>query len=421
MGPAKRQHITTKRRRARGGAVSITAIAALAVIAPAHAADGKIKDEPAAGTSVQPSSCCVAPSVPARSVAFKSVQPPVPATRTEKYASDDVPPGMVWIPGGEFDIGSVDPLARPDERPIHRVRVRGFWIDATEVTNAQFQSFVDATGYLTVAERPDDWEELQKHLPPGTPEPSDDAFLPGSLVFTPPDHPVPLHDATRWWSWMPGASWRHPEGPGSDIAGRDDHPVVHIALEDALAYCAWAGKRLPTEAEWERAARGGLESNVNVWGNESVDPTRCNIWTGRFPDLNTAEDGFRATAPVRSYPPNAFGLYDMAGNVWEWCSDLYRADTYAARASETGTDGVAVNPGGPARSFDARNPYEPEMHVMRGGSFLCNDTYCASYRPSARMASSPDTGMSHVGFRCVKSVVDPLPSSKAVARKGTKD
>lgn len=323
---------------------------------------------------------------------------------------------MVWIPGGEFEMGSRDPLAREDERPTHRVRVRSIWMDATEVTNAQFDAFVQATGYVTVAERPDDWEELQRHLPPGTPKPPEDVFLPGSLAFTPPDHPVALHDATRWWSWMPGANWRHPEGPGSGIVGREDHPVVHVAYEDAIAYCDWAGKRLPTEAEWERAARGGLLSKVNVWGDEPVDPTRCNIWTGQFPHANTAVDGFAGTAPVRSFPPNAFGLYDMAGNVWEWCSDLYHPMTYRDRAVLIDSGGSIEDPKGPARSFDPRNPYEPEIRVIRGGSFLCSDSYCASYRPSARMATSSDTSLSHTGFRCV---LDPESASSKLHSNNT--
>ncbi|MFN7021610.1 MAG: formylglycine-generating enzyme family protein [Phycisphaerales bacterium] len=316
----------------------------------------------------------------------------------------ETPRGMVWIPGGEFRMGSTDPLARPDEAPVHRVRVDGFWMDITEVTNAQFREFVDATGYKTVAERPVDWEELKKQLPEGTPKPDENMLLPGSLVFTPPAEPVDLRDNVQWWTWTTGASWRHPEGPGSTIEGKDQHPVVHVAYEDAVAYATWAGKRLPTEAEWEYAARGGLDGKVNVWGDEPVDPSRCNIWQGHFPDKNTAEDGFVKSAPVRSYPPNRYGLYDMAGNVWEWCSDLYRPDTYARRMLELGPDApnkVVENPAGPKRSYDPRNPHAPETRVHRGGSFLCNDTYCASYRPSARMACSPDTGMHHLGFRCV--------------------
>jgi len=328
------------------------------------------------------------------------------ATATQPVGA---PPGMVWIEGGEFNMGSTDPLARPDEAPVHRVRVDGFWIDATEVTNAQFAAFVKASGYKTIAERPVDWEELKKQLPEGTPKPDEKVLQPGSLVFTPPDHPVDLRGYEQWWTWTIGANWQHPEGPASSIEGKDNYPAVHIAYVDAVAYCAWAGKSLPTEAQWEFAARGGLDSKVNVWGDEPVDSTRCNIWEGHFPDKNTAEDGFTRAAPVKSFAPNGYGLYDMAGNVWEWCSDLYRPDTYARQmreldqAGKTGAERVLVNPTGASKSSDPRNPNIPESRAQRGGSFLCNDSYCASYRPSARMACPPDTGLQHVGFRCVMS------------------
>lgn len=319
-------------------------------------------------------------------------------------AVSDAPPGMVWVPGGEFSMGSVGPLSRPDEAPVHRVRVDGFWMDQTEVTNAQFATFVEATGYKTVAERPVDWEELKKQAPPGTPKPDDAMLRPGSLVFTPPANPVELSNHHQWWSWTIGANWRHPSGPGSSIEGKDDHPVVHIAYEDALAYCEWAGKRLPTEAEWEYAARGGLDGKLNVWGDEPVDATRANTWQGHFPDKNTQEDGYARTSPVRQYPANAYGLYDMAGNVWEWCADLYRPDAYARRLLEAGGRSVVIeNPRGPTTSLDPRNPHAPESRVHRGGSYLCNDSYCASYRPAARMAAPPDTGLQHLGFRCVMS------------------
>jgi len=318
---------------------------------------------------------------------------------------------MVWVPGGEFSVGSTDPLARPDESPVHRVRVDGFWMDATELTNAQFALFVKTTSYKTVAERDVDWEELKKQLPVGTPKPPAETLKAGSLVFAPPDHPVDLRGPAQWWSWTAGADWRHPEGPGSSIEGKPNYPVVHIAFEDAIAYCNWSGKSLPTEAQWECAARGGLDHKINVWGDEPVDAGRCNIWQGRFPYENAAAkpggDGFPGAAPVRSFPPNGYGLYDMAGNVWEWCSDLYRADAYAQqlleldRAGKKGVDRVVTNPAGPTRSDDPRNPGSPESRVLRGGSFLCNDSYCASYRPSARMSCSPDTGLQHVGMRCV--------------------
>jgi formylglycine-generating enzyme required for sulfatase activity len=315
---------------------------------------------------------------------------------------------MVWITGGEFRMGSEHPLARPDERPIHRVRIDGFWLDQTEVTNAQFAAFAQATGYRTVAERPIDWEELKKQVPPGTPKPDDAQLQPGSLVFTPPAGPVDTRNAAGWWTWTIGANWQQPTGPGSNLDGRADHPVVHVAFEDAAAYAKWAGKRLPTEAEWEFAARGGLDGKANVWGDEPVDAKRCNTWQGRFPDQDTAADGFPGAAPVRSFAANGYGLYDMAGNVWEWCSDRYRPDTYARQALLAGgLDKVLANPAGPERSLDPRNPHAPDSRVHRGGSYLCNDSYCASYRPSARMAAPTDTGMSHLGFRCASSAPAP--------------
>ncbi|MEM7680801.1 MAG: formylglycine-generating enzyme family protein [Planctomycetota bacterium] len=312
--------------------------------------------------------------------------------------------GMAWLPGGVFRMGGADRLARADESPIHRVRVDGFWIDVTPVTNTQFALFVADTGYVTVAERAIDWEELKRQAPAGTPRPPDEMLRPSSLVFTPParaEGRVDLDLFFQWWSVVPGAQWRHPEGPGSTIDGLDDHPVVHVSLEDAQAYATWAGKRLPTEAQWEFAARGGLESKVNVWGDEPVDPTRCNTWQGRFPTVNTAEDGYERTSPVRAFPPNGYGLYDMAGNAWEWCVDKFRPDEYARRVREAGPDGVTVNPQGPDQSYDARHPHSPDVRVQRGGSFLCSDAYCASYRPSARMGCTPDTSLNHTGFRCV--------------------
>ena len=313
----------------------------------------------------------------------------------------DPPPGMAWIPPGEFRMGADDPLARPDERPVHRVRLAGFWMDVTEVTNRQFAEFVAATGYATVAERPVDWEELRKQVPAGTPKPPDDALRPGSLVFTPPPGPVPLGDASRWWTWTNGANWRHPEGPASSIAGRDDLPVVHVAFEDAEAYCRWAGKSLPTEAQWEYAARGGLDGKANAWGDEPIGPGRANTWQGRFPFENSREDGFERAAPVKSYPANGYGLHDMAGNVWEWCLDRYRPDEYERRVRAAGAGTAIEDPRGPDRAMDPRNPLCADSRVHRGGSFLCNDSYCSSYRPGARMSCSPDSGMQHLGFRCV--------------------
>ena len=312
---------------------------------------------------------------------------------------------LVSIPAGNFVMGGVGPEARPDEFPRHRVRLDAFRIGRREVTNSEFAAFVAATGYRTVAERPVDWEELKTQVPPGTPKPDPELLEPGSLVFRSTDQPVTLDDHAQWWAWIHGADWRHPEGPKSSIEDRMDHPVVQVAFEDAVAYCEWAGGRLPTESEWEFAARGGLSEQPFIWGSEQIDTTRANTWDGRFPDRNDGEDGFLRTAPVGKYPPNGYGILDMAGNVWEWCSDLYRADEYRRRAEalveESGDEGAVVNPGGPSSTRDPRNPHAPETRVQRGGSFLCNPSYCSSYRPSARMATTPDSGASHVGFRIV--------------------
>jgi len=311
----------------------------------------------------------------------------------------EAPAGMVWIPGGTFMMGDADGIF-PDERPLHRVRLTGFWMDATEVTNAEFRAFVEASGYVTTAERPVDWEELAAQLPPGTPKPDDAMLEPGSLVFHPVEGPAPARpiDVGDWWVWTLGATWRAPEGPGSSIEGRDDLPVVHVSWEDAAAYAAWAEKRLPTEAQWEYAARGGLAGATFPWGERPIEaaPASANTWQGTFPLADRGDDGHVGPAPVGSYPPNGYGLFDVSGNVWEWCADWYRADTYA-RDAERGT---AVDPVGPASSFDPDEPTVPKR-VQRGGSFLCNGQYCAGYRVSARMKASPDTSLAHAGFRCV--------------------
>jgi formylglycine-generating enzyme required for sulfatase activity len=306
---------------------------------------------------------------------------------------------MIWIPGGEFAMGGAFSESRNDEFPPHRVRVDGFWMDATEVTNAQFAAFVEQTGYVTTAEVTPELEALMAQVPPGTPPPEASLLVPASVVFTPAPVAAQIQDDihTRW-RWVPGASWRHPEGPGSSIDDRMDHPVVHVSWDDATAYAAWAEKRLPTEAEWEFAARGGMEAQPYVWGEQPIgeESELANTWQGVFPVHNTARDGFAATAPVGSFKPNGHGLFDMAGNVWEWCADWYDARHYEARAA----GGVAVNPQGPASSFDPQEPHAPKR-VIRGGSFLCHSSYCAGYRPSARMKEAPDTGTCHIGFRCV--------------------
>lgn len=324
------------------------------------------------------------------------------------HAAPPATDGMIWIPGGEFTMGSDDEMAMRNEQPAHRVKVDGFWMDETSVTNAEFQKFVDATGYFTMAERKPDWEELKKQLPPGTPKPDDSVLVPGSMVFTPTDGEVDLRNMGNFWRWAPGADWKHPEGPESTIDGREDHPVVHVCWDDAVAYAKWAGKRLPTEAEWEFAARGGRDGSRYDWGDEFKPDGKfmANTWTGDFPYKNTKEDGFVGTAPVKSFPPNGYGLYDMAGNVWNWCADWYRPDTHVQMAEQA----VTQNPKGPEESFSPVNPYQPER-VTKGGSFLCSESYCASYRPSARRGLPPDTGMSHIGFRCVKDGPPPTDTS----------
>ena len=323
------------------------------------------------------------------------------------------PPGMVWILGGTFLMGTDDVSSFPNERPAHQMHVAGFWMDDHDVTNAEFAKFVEATGYVTTAERKPDWEELKKELPPGTPKPDDSKLAAGSLVFTATAQPVPLDDLSAWWRWIPGACWRHPEGPGSSIEGRENHPAVQVSWYDAVAYAKWAGKRLPTEAEWEFAARGGLEGKRYVWGDEFRPGSKymANTWQGLFPVTNTAEDGFVGTSPVKSFPPNGYGLYDMAGNVWQWCSDWYRVDAFTELASKN----VCRDPAGPSESWDPADPHTPKR-VVKGGSFLCNPSYCESYRPSARRGTPPDTGSSHTGFRCVISGNDPQFSRLAGSR-----
>ena len=306
---------------------------------------------------------------------------------------------MVWIPGGEFDMGSGDGEGRPDELPVHKVKLSGYWMDDHEVTNAQFRKFVDATGYVTTAEKAPVWEDLQKQLPAGTPKPADSLLVAASLVFTPPDHPVPLDNVSVWWTWKKGASWQHPEGPGSTVKGKDNYPVVQVSWDDAQAYAKWAGKRLPTEAEWEYAARGGLKNKPYSWGDEPVEKgsPKANTWQGNFPNYNNDWDGYKGLAPVKSFAPNNYKLYDLAGNVWEWCNDWYAPDYYESLAGKT-----SINPGGPAESYDPMEPTVPKR-VTRGGSFMCNASYCKGYRVSSRMKTSPDTGLENVGFRCVSS------------------
>jgi sulfatase modifying factor 1 len=307
--------------------------------------------------------------------------------------------GMVRLAGGTFLMGAADAESPADEKPVHRVQLASFWMDATEVTNAQFRRFVAATGYVTTAERAPDWETLRKQLPAGTARPPDSLLVASSLVFVPPARPVPLNDASRWWAWRKGADWRHPQGPASNLRGRDQYPVVQVSWDDAVAYASWAGKRLPSEAEWEYAARGGLAGAPYTWGSESPvqGKPKANTWQGHFPDSNSRRDGFAGLAPVKSFGANGFQLYDMAGNVWEWCADWYQPRYYRQQ-----TGRLAVNPAGPASSFDPDEPATPKR-VVRGGSFMCNDAYCSGYRVAARMKAAPDTGLENTGFRCVSS------------------
>ncbi len=288
------------------------------------------------------------------------------------------------------EMNAVGMQATHDSRPVHRVYVDGFFIDKTDVTNQQFAEFVKATGYVTVAERKPDAKDF-----PGAPP---ENLVAGSVVFSPPDHPVPLNDHFQWWSYVAGANWRHPQGPASNIAGKGNYPVVHIAYQDAEAYAKWAGKRLPTEAEWEFAARGGLSGKLYVWGDEFRPNGKwmANTHQGHFPDKDTGEDNFVGIAPVAQFPANGYGLFDMAGNVWQWTSDWYRPDYY----QQLKAAGVARNPQGPDSSFDPSEPGQPKK-VHRGGSFLCTDQYCSRYMVGTRGKGEVDTGTNHLGFRCV--------------------
>jgi formylglycine-generating enzyme len=302
-------------------------------------------------------------------------------------------PDMIRIAGGAFRMGSDKHY--PEEAPAHRVAVDDFWIDRAPVTNRKFKEFVKATGHVTVAEIPPDPKDYPGALP--------HMIFAGSLVFTPPKHPVNLTDWSQWWALLKGADWRHPYGPNSNINALDNHPVVHVAFADALAYAKWAGKDLPTEAEWEFAARGGLDNAEFAWGDEFTPggEHRANTWQGNFPHENRGDDGFARTSPVLSFPPNGYGVYDMIGNVWEWTTDWY-ARKHEAAASKACC--VPQNPRG-AREEASYDPGQPEIKiprkVIKGGSHLCAPNYCRRYRPAARHAEPVDTSTSHLGFRCV--------------------
>jgi formylglycine-generating enzyme required for sulfatase activity len=319
---------------------------------------------------------------------------------------NNAPNGMVWIPGGEFSMGCKVPStgycttatmnAVNDAQPIHRVYVDGFWMDKTDVTNEEFAKYVNATGYVTVAEI----APTKEQFPTAPPE----NLVAGSVVFTPTSQPVPLNDYSQWWRYVKGANWRHPTGPDSDLQGKEKYPVVQVCYTDAVAYAKWAGKRLPTEAEWEFAARGGLSGKTYAWGDQLKPDGKwmANTYQGQFPVKDTGDDGFAGLAPVAQFPPNGYGLYDMAGNVWQWCSDWYRPDYYA-RLKLAGVL-VAHNPQGPDSSY---NPDDNQpQHVQRGGSFLCTDQYCTRYMMGTRGKGDFDTGNNNVGFRCVVSIND---------------
>ena len=304
---------------------------------------------------------------------------------------------MVWVPDGTFVMGSDAHYA--EEAPAHPVAVDGLWVGRHPVTNAEFAAFVEETGYVTVAEQPLDPADF-----PGAPV---ENLVPGSMVFTGTRGPVDLRHLNLWWAWTPGACWSRPRGPGSVLDGLEDHPVVHVAYDDATAYADWAGLALPTEAEWERAARGGLEATTYVWGDdpEAEGERRANYWHGDFPWR--PERGYGTTTPVGSFPANGYGLHDVAGNVWEWTSDFYAASHPDAAEHACC---IPRNPrgGDEAASYDPGQPqFRVPRRVIKGGSHLCADSYCLRYRPAARRGQQIDTGMSHVGFRCVLRPVVP--------------
>ncbi|MDC3170553.1 formylglycine-generating enzyme family protein [Bacteroidota bacterium] len=318
----------------------------------------------------------------------------------DKSISFETPNGMVWVEGKSYTKGAKqnDHYAMMREKPSHEVYIDGFYIDVTEVTNNQFQKFINETGYLTIAEREIDWDEMKKSLPAGTPKPHDSILQPGSLIFNDKLKKVDnMNNYFQWWRWQTGANWRSPKGPGSNIENKGNYPVVHIAYEDAKAYCEWANRRLPTEAEWESAAQGNYKNAVFPWGDETnLLDSNANTWQGNFPVKNESIDGYEMIAPVKSFPANSIGIFDMVGNVWEITGDLFNVNYY----SEISTETELKNLKGASSCYNPSNPYEIQ-YVMKGGSFLCHDSYCASYRISARMGVSVSSGSDHTGFRTV--------------------
>ena len=308
--------------------------------------------------------------------------------------------GMVWIPGGSFYQGALDndTLALLHEKPRHLVHIDGFYMDISPVTNKEFKNFVKETGYITTAERDVNWGELARQLPPGTDKPHDSLLKAGSLIFSKTKKPITdFGDFSQWWKWKIGANWKKPRGD-NDISGKDNYPVVHISYEDALSYCKWADKRLPTEAEWEYAARANRDDAIYYWGNDHDSlKYKANTWEGQFPFENSKIDGYENLAPIKSFPANDFGLYGMSGNVWEWTSDWYNVNYYKDLLEDKA---ACHNPKGATHAFNPNNIYAQEK-VIKGGSFLCNINYCISYRISAKMSSTPDTSLEHLGFRTV--------------------